>query len=365
MNGTIVEIVNVTRESAWLPWAVQYFFLIGLSLGGFLLTLPAFVLRRQDWLPLGRVALVVAVTCGLAAPVALLADLHQPNRFWHFYAYPQGDSWMSWGAWFIPAYVTLLLGYAWGILRPRLAEGRLRLLALGSGANRFVPALGLLTAVAAATVIAYTGVEVAVVKARPLWNTPLLPVQFLATALVGALGLVLVLNRVVNGYDRAVEARANRLLALFLTLVMVLGGVWFVLGFLDLSAGHARALDSVAGFEAWQITALWAAAATLVPLVLAVAWPVGSGWVTGLIAIHSAWMFRWTVFMGGQTVPKTGAGLYDYTLPLGPEGLLGIVGTLGLWIFLVIAFTSLVPWRAVFVSARGELPVLGLKAKEN
>jgi tetrathionate reductase subunit C len=361
MNGTIVEIVNVTRESAWLPWAVQYFFLIGLSLGGFLLTLPAFVGRREAWLPLGRVALIVAVTCGIAAPVALLADLHQPNRFWHFYAYPQDDSWMSFGAWLIPFYVGLLLLYAWGILRPNLP----RALALGGSCNRFAPAIGVLTALLAAGVAAYTGIEVAVVKARPLWNTPLLPVQFLATALVGGLGLVLILNRAVNASDRTVEGAANRLLAVFLALVMVLGVLWFALGFLGLSEVHARALASVAGFDAWQITALWAAAATLVPLAIALRWPVGSGWVTGLIAVHSAWMFRWTVFMGGQSVPKTGAGLYDYTLPLGPEGLLGIVGTLGLWIFLAIVFTSLLPWRSVRLPARGEAAAMALKAKEN
>ena len=162
MNGTVVEIVNVTRESAWLPWAVQYFFLIGLSVGGFLLTLPAFVARREAWLPLGRVALLVAVTCGIAAPVALLADLHQPNRFWHFYAYPQDDSWMSFGAWLIPLYVGLLLTYAWGILRPELAASRLRVFALGGSCNRFVPVVGILASVLSGGVAAYTGIQVAV-----------------------------------------------------------------------------------------------------------------------------------------------------------------------------------------------------------
>ncbi len=364
MNASVIEIVNVTRDSAWLPWAVQYFFLVGLSLGGFLLTLPAFVARRAEWLPLGRIALMVAVTCGIAAPVALLADLHQPNRFWHFYAYPQTGSWMSWGAWFIPAYVGLLLAYAWAIHRPHFA-GRLSFLSLGGTGNGFVPALGLLTLAAAAAVAAYTGAEVAIVKARPLWNTPLLPVQFMATAVVGALGLMLVLNRVCNGFDRELEGRANRLLALSLALVVVLGGVWFLLGFGGFSAVETRALAQVAGFDAWQITAVWAAAATLLPLLVAARWPVGSGWITGLVAIHAAWMFRWTVFMGGQTVPKTGAGLYEYTLPMGPEGLLGILGTLCLWIFLVIAFTSLVPWRAATLPASGAAAAMHLKAKEN
>lgn len=348
MTEAITEIVNVTRAHAWLPWAVQYFFLIGLSVGGFLLTLPAFLGRRGGWLPLGRLALLVAVTCGVAAPVALLADLHQPNRFWHFYAFPQTASWMSWGAWFIPAYVGLLLLYGWSALR---RSGAVGLLAAA-------------TLAAAAAVAVYTGAEVAIVKARPFWNTPLLPVQFLATALVGAAGLVLVLNRLLNRADRSVEVRANHVLAVFLGVVLALGAAWFALGLSGASDAHARALASVADFAEWQITALWAALAIVVPLVIALRWPAGSGWVTGLIAIHAAWMFRWTVFMGGQSVPKTGAGLYDYALPLGPEGLLGILGTLGLWIFLTLIVTSLLPWRDAGLPAAAPAAT-ALTAKEN
>lgn len=347
MTETIVEIVNVTRAHAWMPWAVQYFFLIGLSLGGFLLTLPAFLGKREDWLPLARVALVVAVSCGVAAPVALLADLHQPNRFWHFYAYPQTGSWMSWGAWFIPAYVGLLLLTGWAALRRANA----------------LPLLAAATLVAAVAVAAYTGAEVAIVKARPLWNTPLLPVQFLATALVGAAGVVLVLNRLVNGGDRAVEARTNHVLAVFLGVTISLGAAWFLLGASGVSDTHARALASVDGFREWRMIALWAAVATALPFVIALRWPAGSGWITGLIAIHAAWMFRWTVFMGGQSVPKTGAGLYDYVLPLGPDGLLGIAGTFALWVVLILAVTSLLPWRDAGLPAAA-LPG-SLKAKEN
>ena len=78
MNPNIVETLNVAREVAWLPWAVQYFFLIGLSYGAFLLALPGIVFRRPGWDSASRLALLGALVCGLSAPVALLADLHQP-----------------------------------------------------------------------------------------------------------------------------------------------------------------------------------------------------------------------------------------------------------------------------------------------
>ena len=112
MDSHITEIVNVTREAAWLPWAVQYFFLIGLSYGSFMLTLPYFVFGRKAYERLGRIALLASLVCGMTAPVALLADLHGPGRFYHFYIYFQPQSWMSWGSFFIPLYLGCLMLYA-------------------------------------------------------------------------------------------------------------------------------------------------------------------------------------------------------------------------------------------------------------
>jgi tetrathionate reductase subunit C len=84
MNSQITEVFNVTSGTAWLPLAVQYFFLIGLSHGGFVLTLPYFVFGRVQHERLGRLALLGALLCRLTAPVALLADLHGPGQSYHF-----------------------------------------------------------------------------------------------------------------------------------------------------------------------------------------------------------------------------------------------------------------------------------------
>jgi tetrathionate reductase subunit C len=353
MNAEIVETVNVAREVAWLPWAVQYFFLIGLSYGAFLVSLPGLVFRRNGWQAISRLALLAALVCGLTAPVALLADLHQPGRFWHFYAYFTPSSWMSWGAFFIPVYLTGLILYAWLAFRPLLARhadagGRLaglaRALAYGGHDSRnALLAAAALAFVGAALVALYTGVEVMLVRARPLWDTPLLPLQFLVTALAGGLGLTLLFNRFLpGGGDDTATRRLAHALAVTQLVALLVGGVWLALGVSGVSATHARALAEVAPSANWQLSAVWAVGATVLTLLLA--WKYrGSGLLIGLLALHSAWMMRWTIFIGGQEVPKTGAGYYSYSLPLGPEGLLGIVGTAGLWLFLFVVLTTLLP----------------------
>ena len=56
----IHELVGAVHEAAWLPWAVQYFFLIGMSTTALFLTFPAFVLGRKTSLPHARLALITA-----------------------------------------------------------------------------------------------------------------------------------------------------------------------------------------------------------------------------------------------------------------------------------------------------------------
>jgi tetrathionate reductase subunit C len=112
------------------------------------------------------------------------------------------------------------------------------------------------------------------------------------------------------------------------------------------------AFTQVAGMPQWQFTAVWAVLSSIVPMALAIWRPATSGLVNGLIALHSAWMMRWTIFIGGQTIPKTGAGLYDYHLPMGNDGLMGIIGTAGLWIALLLLMLEFLPWAGRLVRNR-------------
>lgn len=351
MSG-IIEMVNVTRPAAWLPWAVQYFFLIGLSVAAFALSLPGLGFRLPAWTQASRLALLAALTCGLAAPVALLADLHQPGRFWEFYTGPNLHSWMARGSFFILGYLGGLLAYAWAVLRPDLAatEGagaiaRLyRWIGCGSAHDAALRRAAMAWTVGfGCLVLLYTGMEVMVVHARPLWHTPLLPIQFAVTALGGAIGAVLVLDLFYRRLQRGMARMLSRWLAVVLLAALGVGAGWLAIGLFDPGSTAAQALAILANSRAWQLTAVWAGVAAALPAVLVLALPERWAWLCGLIGMHAAWMFRWTMLIGGQTVPKTGAGLYAYRLPLGHDGLLGIVGVAGLCLFLLIVLAELSP----------------------
>jgi len=346
--NTTVEVLGFAREPGWLPWAVQYFFLIGISTAAFFLSLPGLVWRRHEWRGASRRALLAALVCGLTAPVALLADLHQPGRFLNFYLHPNLGSWMAWGAFFIPIYLTGLLLYAWLNLRPALSvmagrggrfAGLYRTLAYGGHDNAgAIAAAAVVAAFGAVLVLTYTGMEVMVVSARPLWHSPVLPLLFAVTALAGGLGLTGLLEAASG--KAASAPLLNRWLEFSQWASLLLLAAWLLLAATGTSSAAAQAL---AGMDrGWLPAFAWLVAS--IALTLWLARGRRSLVLPALLALHGAWLVRWLVFMGGQELPKMGATAHAYVLHLTPDSLLGIIGTAGLCLALYIALTSFIPW---------------------
>lgn len=354
-QSSIIELINVAHDVSWLSWGVQYFFLIGVSFGAFLLTLPRYVFNRMQHEKAARLALMVAVTCAIAAPIALLSDLHQPGRFYHFYLYFTPTSWMSWGSFLLPSYVFALLLYAWMIYRPGLAlrasrsDGFIaslsRLLAMGGSASRRgVVLAGVVTLVFALLVALYTGTEMALVKARPLWHSPMMPLLYLFTGISGAAGLSLMLNRFLADNDATANQQLGQSMARFLSLSLLVFVLWFISGALELSESGLVMKRLALEYNPLAFGLVWLLLGTLFPLLLIWRRMQAVYCLAGGLALMGAWVFRWSMFIDGQRIPKTGAGFYDYPIPVGSEGWLGMVGTLGLWVLLVIVLTSLLPW---------------------
>ncbi|WP_404376750.1 NrfD/PsrC family molybdoenzyme membrane anchor subunit [Vreelandella aquamarina] len=365
MNSTI-ELLAPRYDIAWYPWAVQYFFMIALSYACLWLAAPALIFGKKGWLPTARLALIGCVSTSLVAPVALLADLHQPLRFWHFYAYANTHSWMSIGSVVLPLYLVSVLGFAWLAWRPALQAQRratglsgwiARWLSMGNAPTPriLVVLVGLAALVFASGIMLYTGAELAIVKARPLWNTLWLPPMLVATGFIAAAGLVLVLNRVSGLASDAANRQMLYVLLVFCALAGLIALSWFLDGVNADEGSVAAALASVRYSDSWRQTALWGGitviallAATLFLLTRSSlrqpAW-FAWAWLLGLVALHMGWMFRWVVLMDVQHVARNSAGFHHYGIPAGSSGILGIVGTFGLWLAAILVIDLLIPWR--------------------
>lgn len=338
----IIELLTPAYEAAWLPWAVQYFFLIGIATTAALLAAwLAFAPAGTDRARLLPAAVVVLLVASIAAPVSLLADLHQPARFWHFYAHFTPWSWMSVGALLLPVFVTLSVAMcaAWWLGK----TGWMRLLA---------PLLVL----SALTISVYTGAEMMVVRSRPLWNTLWVPVNLALTGWLATVGAAFVLERFLPATLRPGAEALQTLRGMGLALagaLLVVALAWAASGMAGDSPSFNAALRLWNDFPVWRLTMVGSAiggAAVLGALLRGRHRLHAKGYtlVLGLGLAAAAWAFRWALFMGVQGVPKFGAGLYLYHMPLGGDGLLGMVGVAGL----CVALVGLASWALELFPAR-------------
>lgn len=329
---TIIEILTPSYDAAWLPWAVQYFFLVAIACTTAITA--AIVAFRPVDAPERRLlpaAVTVLAVTAISAPVALLADLHQPARFWHFYAYFTPWSWMSIGAVLLPIFVSVSLLFCalWWL-----------------GNNRLLRLCGLALIVSALTILLYTGAEVMILRSRPLWHTYFLPINFALTGWLAALGAMLFVARWLPGGVAALPAAFMRKLGLIALALLTLSAVaWVITGWLGLDPSFAAALELFTTYPTWRTSLISSVVLALVLFLLLrvpasrLCTPMHS-MLCALLMMTSAWVFRWIVLMSVQGVPKYGAGLYLHSMPLGSEGLLGMLGVFGL----CTALLAMVTW---------------------
>ncbi|WP_341666570.1 NrfD/PsrC family molybdoenzyme membrane anchor subunit [Alcaligenes sp. SDU_A2] len=332
---TIIELLTPAYDVAWLPWAVQYFFLVGLAATSTIWVWRCAWSKDASLRALEPALMIVLLCSSVAAPISLLADLHQPGRFWHFYAHFTPWSWMSLGAVLLPVFVGLSLAnvLAWWLDRRTLWRW-----------------LSLALLASAVSVLVYSGAEVLVLRSRPLWNTVFLPINFALTAALASLGAILLTARWLPGGMAALPVAALRRWSLGTVLaLMICALLWVATGLL----GHSRSFQAAAElfqiYPVWRLSFLGSMVFGLLILFL-LSRPAktlhGKSYslLCAVLMLGSAWVFRWIIFMAVQGVPKYGAGLYLYTMPLGSDGLLGMLGVLGLCVALLMLSTTLLSY---------------------
>ena len=206
--------------------------------------------------------------------------------------------------------------------------------------------VAVLLALSALSILTYTGGEMMVVRARPLWATAFLPINLALTGMLGTLGAVLLVARWLPASLGAAPLALVRRVAQWVSLALVVTAVaWALLGAMGQSPSFSEAISLFNDFGAWKLALLGSVAGGLV--LLALIWrPLPGGMGAGyalllaLAMLVAAWVFRWIVFMAVQTVPKFGAGLYLQGVSWGSDGVLGMVGVFGL----VAALIAIVTW---------------------
>jgi len=158
-----------------------YFYLTGLSAGSFIISTLSYGFGFERFKPLGKIGIVIATLLLAAAPMFLLAHAGQKLRVWHLFVYLNPTSPITWGSFLLMLYPLNCVVYGFFMFR---------------GQKRLTRTFGLIGIPLALMVHGYTGFILAFGKARPLWNSSVMPLLFLVSAMVSGIAMMIIVSAV-------------------------------------------------------------------------------------------------------------------------------------------------------------------------
>jgi tetrathionate reductase subunit C len=167
---------NVEHQEAAGVLIAIYFYLTGISAGSFILSTLAYVFGQSKFKPIGRIAVILATVVLIIAPMALLIHVGRPLRAWRLFYNINFTSPISWGSFLLTLYPINCVIYGYYIFKNNA---------------RMTKLFGTIGIPLAISVHGYCGFILGFAKARHLWNTALMPILFLVSAIVSGIALVI------------------------------------------------------------------------------------------------------------------------------------------------------------------------------
>ena len=185
---------NIVHQGAFGLNIAIYFYLTGLSAGSFILSTLAYGFGMKQFKPIGRVGIILATLLLIIAPFFLLIHIGMPFRAWHLFVYLNWSSPITWGSFLLLLYPINCIVYGYFMFKENL---------------RLTRVFALIGIPLAVSVHGYTGFILAFGKARPLWNTALMPLLFLVSAVVSGIALMIIVYMIKSRFFSR-EKKINR-----------------------------------------------------------------------------------------------------------------------------------------------------------
>ena len=155
------------HDVSWHAAYAIYFFVIGIVAGLSFLSFLSW--HREALQPIRAKSAYASFALLAAGGLLLITDLSQPARFLNVLnpAYLNFSSPLAWGSLNLVSFGLVSVAYLWTLRRGDEKNGKL---------------LATIAAVLALGLPIYTGYDLTVHQSRPVWNTPVMPVLFVALA---------------------------------------------------------------------------------------------------------------------------------------------------------------------------------------
>jgi molybdopterin-containing oxidoreductase family membrane subunit len=143
-----------------------------------------YLFRLKRFQPIVRLAVLVGVIGYSTALLTLIADIGRPDRFWHPWVYWNVHSVLWEITWCITIYLTIMLvEFAPIIAELRPLQRWPQLTRAAHALHRLAPALALAGLLISLLHQSSLGATYGVLKARPIWFKPSMPIMFIVSAI--------------------------------------------------------------------------------------------------------------------------------------------------------------------------------------
>lgn len=364
----------------WELMIVMYPYVTGLVAGAFILSSLYHVFNRAELRPIGRLSLVASLGFLLFAPMTLLLHLGHPERCFNIMLTPNLSSAMAMFGFIYAAYLALLVFEIWLVHRvdiirlasqsQGLARTFYKCLALGvydvSAESRkidhsvlvILAGLGIPGAV---LLHGYVGFIFGAVKANPWWSTPLMPIIFLASAIVSGIAAVILLYQIGMKFSgRRIDAPCMQSLARWLWLFVIMSVTLELLEIMTLAYEAAEEWKVIGPLLANQLAfsfiGIQLILGALVPIILLGIVVLMSRYLTdqirntlcfvaSLLLLMQVFAMRWNVVIGGQIFSKSLRGFREGHTPelFSKEGIVPAILILVLPLVFITLFNRVLP----------------------
>ena len=209
---------QVFGSSNVIPWGmpiVLTIYLIGLSAGSLILSSLTYVFGKEEYRPIARVAVFLAIVLIFGAMLSIAIDLGRPEKFWRlfmFFYMNNMSSMFAINSVLYGGYFVISLLYLGIILSSKPAVAKI---------------MGTVAVCWAVLVHMGTGAIFGFIAAREAWVSPIKPLEFLAAALTSGLALLIVASILTMRFSgrnvkKEMIASLGRLLSVFIIILLVL-----------------------------------------------------------------------------------------------------------------------------------------------
>jgi molybdopterin-containing oxidoreductase family membrane subunit len=179
-----LEVTNMSDSVPWGLWITIDLSSIALGAGAFTLSAVVYLFGIKKYQPIIQLAIFIGFIGYTSALLTLIMDIGRPDRFWHPWAYWNVHSVLWEITWCITIYLTIMvLEFLPVIARAKIFDRWPWFRKLADYLHKGAPLLALLGLGISLLHQSSLGATYGIVKSRPIWFKPSMPIMFILSAI--------------------------------------------------------------------------------------------------------------------------------------------------------------------------------------